>query len=281
MPLFQIQHRVDTEANWSNVNPILLNGEVGLAIKTDGSFGFKFGNGTLNWTNLPYASGAQGIQGPQGVQGVQGPEGPAGPQGVQGEKGLQGDTPPLSNSVTSTSATAAASSAAVKSAYDQANLALQKATVADSKTISNQEKIEAVEAKTQYRLIYSTGAKDTYDAGNPYAFEDANLGNSNRVIQKDSRYVLENPFGVDTPIIVQIEVYASGKWGCAGWGLVDPASGARGVCAYGVRGQGIIIQTGSVGLLGTARSYGNSFGSSQGSVDNNLPARVHVWKVGV
>ncbi len=118
MPLFQIQHRIDTEANWTSINPVLLMGEIGLAIKEDGSYGFKFGNGTAAWTALPYASGAQGNIGPQGEEGPQGPQGPAGPQGNKGEEGPQGPQPPLSDSITSASTTTAASSKAVKSVND-------------------------------------------------------------------------------------------------------------------------------------------------------------------
>ncbi len=140
MPLFQIQHRVDTEANWTSVNPVLLKGEIGLAIKADNSFGFKFGNGELNWSNLPYASGAQGGVGPQGTEGPQGPqglEGPQGPQGIEGPQGPQGETPPLSNAINSTSTTTAASSLAVKTLNDtKASTALDNLTVDGKSTAS-------------------------------------------------------------------------------------------------------------------------------------------------
>jgi hypothetical protein len=51
----QIQFRRDTSANWSSVNPILAQGEIGVNISST-PFTFKFGNGVDNWNTLPYQS---------------------------------------------------------------------------------------------------------------------------------------------------------------------------------------------------------------------------------
>lgn len=49
----KIQIRRDTAFAWSNVNPILVQGEPGLETDTGK---FKFGNGANNWVDLPYSN---------------------------------------------------------------------------------------------------------------------------------------------------------------------------------------------------------------------------------
>ncbi len=111
MPLFQLQHRRGTEAQWSSVGSSLVLASGELAIETDTRL-FKLGDGVTVWNSLPYGgiqgftgptgfTGTQGGQGLQGLQGVSGLQGPAGigaqgvmgvtgPQGVQGLQGLAG-----------------------------------------------------------------------------------------------------------------------------------------------------------------------------------------------
>ena len=94
-----IQQRRDSAANWTSVNPILAEGEIGAEIDTHK---WKLGDGLTAWSSLPYSTGSQGIQGPEGPPGadsaVPGPQGPQGPQGedstVPGPKGDTGDTGP-------------------------------------------------------------------------------------------------------------------------------------------------------------------------------------------
>lgn len=52
-----IQHRRDTESNWTTTNPILAAGEIGF--ETD-SGQFKIGDGILVWDELDYAGGGGG-----------------------------------------------------------------------------------------------------------------------------------------------------------------------------------------------------------------------------
>ena len=47
----RIQQRRDTSNRWSEVNPILSEGEMGLETDTRKA---KMGNGIDNWNNLPY-----------------------------------------------------------------------------------------------------------------------------------------------------------------------------------------------------------------------------------
>jgi hypothetical protein len=49
----QIQLRNDTAANWSNVNPTLAQGEVGIELDTGL---MKIGNGNTDWDNLVYSA---------------------------------------------------------------------------------------------------------------------------------------------------------------------------------------------------------------------------------
>lgn len=49
----KIQLRHDTAANWTSVNPVLLEGEVGIETDTKK---FKVGDGVTNWTSLAYGN---------------------------------------------------------------------------------------------------------------------------------------------------------------------------------------------------------------------------------
>lgn len=53
----RIQHRRDTAANWTSVNPVLAAGEFG--VETD-TLKFKHGDGVTAWTALGYSGGGAG-----------------------------------------------------------------------------------------------------------------------------------------------------------------------------------------------------------------------------
>jgi hypothetical protein len=46
--------RRDTTINWTNVNPVLSYGELGIEFKTDGTKAIKVGTGNTVWNSLPY-----------------------------------------------------------------------------------------------------------------------------------------------------------------------------------------------------------------------------------
>lgn len=50
------KQKVDTKSNWSTNNPVLLSGEIG--IESDTNL-FKFGDGSTQWNDLPYASASE------------------------------------------------------------------------------------------------------------------------------------------------------------------------------------------------------------------------------
>ena len=136
MPVFKIQFRRDTEANWNATNPILLKGEMGLVTDScDQTICFKVGDGVTPWADLAAVSGPPGPRGEDGVAGASGPAGPAGPQGEAGPQGIQGlpgSQTPISDSVTSPDSGVAASSKAVMTAYDKAVSASDAATAAQT-----------------------------------------------------------------------------------------------------------------------------------------------------
>jgi Major tropism determinant N-terminal domain len=94
---WRIQFRHDTAANWTSVNPVMMEGELGLEID---SGKFKLGNGMQAWNDLEYASG---------------PAGPAGADGADGEQGPQGD-PTTVNGYTGSSITLTAADVGALSA---------------------------------------------------------------------------------------------------------------------------------------------------------------------
>lgn len=104
-----IQMRRGTAAEWTSVNPLLAQGEIGTELDTHK---WKCGDGNLRWADLPYVTGgpgpkgdpgpagaqgpagATGAQGPAGVKGDPGAVGPSGPAGAAGATGPQGDVGP-------------------------------------------------------------------------------------------------------------------------------------------------------------------------------------------
>lgn len=93
-----------------------------------GKLAFQNPDGTFAApVDLQGPQGVQGPEGPVGPQGIPGPAGAQGPAGPQGVKGDTGATPALNNTVTSTSTTQAATANAVKTAYDKAVEAFNKA----------------------------------------------------------------------------------------------------------------------------------------------------------
>ena len=66
--LGQFQFRRDVATAWASVNPVLLDGEMGIESDTDK---FKIGDGTTPWNGLPYG----GIKGDTGATGAMGDKG--------------------------------------------------------------------------------------------------------------------------------------------------------------------------------------------------------------
>lgn len=50
-----IKQRIDTTANWTSKNPVLLKGQIGFEITSTAEFKQKVGDGTSKWSELPYS----------------------------------------------------------------------------------------------------------------------------------------------------------------------------------------------------------------------------------
>ena len=50
----RIQWKKDTSANWTQNNPVLLNGEIAIVVTNAGETRFKVGDGTSSYTALPF-----------------------------------------------------------------------------------------------------------------------------------------------------------------------------------------------------------------------------------
>lgn len=48
------QQKKDTSANWTNTNPIILDGEIIIVVTDSGEVRKKIGNGTKTYTQLPF-----------------------------------------------------------------------------------------------------------------------------------------------------------------------------------------------------------------------------------
>ena len=88
MPFIQLQFRRGTSTEWTDCNPVLAEGEMGIETDTDL---FKIGDGILDWNHLSYG-GIQGYTGPTGYTGYTGYTGHTGPTGYTGYTGYTGNT---------------------------------------------------------------------------------------------------------------------------------------------------------------------------------------------
>lgn len=57
----RIQNKYDTEQNWTTNNPVLLNGELIIVSKEDGTIGFKVGDGVKKYSELSWTTSVKNI----------------------------------------------------------------------------------------------------------------------------------------------------------------------------------------------------------------------------
>lgn len=110
--------------------------------------------------------------------------------------------------------------------------------------------------------------------GGNYALIDVNGG---AAVGLNQRIVLTNPFGINTPVIVQAEIYRDSMWAASNFVLANGYGGV-GVMASYVNGTGIVVQTGNYAISTNSNNEGTAFGAT-GNI-NSAPIRVHVWKLG-
>lgn len=90
----------------------------------------------------------------------------------------------------------------------------------------------------------------------------------------NSRYVLPNPFGNNTPVICWAEVFANGVWSNAG---CIYSGGGCGTGASYVQGVGVVIQTGGIAIITSSNNSGGGHGINTNVV--SAPCRVFVRKL--
>ena len=115
-----------------------------------------------------------------------------------------------------------------------------------------------------FTIIYPNGGTEA----NP-----ANVTNNNR-------YVETNPFsGYIVSCIA--EVLYNGEWGSSGW-YTEYSGGTRafGVSANQLDDGGIVVQTGSAGVMLRSPISGNPFGYTANDTIYTLPCRVKIFKIG-
>lgn len=129
-------------------------------------------------------------------------------------------------------------------------------------------RIDALEQRKSTCLVNATGT------GAPHETVVTQLPAN---ITVNTRYVLPNPFGNNTPVICWAEVFAGGVWAQTGFIYTSGSSGGFGAKASYVQGTGIVVQTGANRLITTSANQGGGHG---GSLDvATAPCRVFVRKL--
>ncbi|RQM78849.1 hypothetical protein EHZ47_01790 [Aeromonas jandaei] len=99
-------------------------------------------------------------------------------------------------------------------------------------------------------------------------------------VVSNTRYVLTNPFGLNTPVICFAELLLGGIWADAKFGS-DAGTGAHGYGASAMyaQGLGIILQTGRNGVSVDSAMSGGGHGST--GIISSAPCRIFVRKLEV
>lgn len=127
-------------------------------------------------------------------------------------------------------------------------------------------RVSVLEQRKSTCLVNATGT------GAPHETVAAQLPAN---IAINSRYVLPNPFGNNTPVICWAEIFANGVWSYTGFAYL---SGGYGTKATYVQGVGVVIQTGNVALMMSSQNGGGGHGTTA-AVTSPAPCRVFVHKL--
>lgn len=139
--LSRVKFKRDTSSNWTQYNPILLNGEIILVDTDNGELRAKIGDGEKRYTQLPFTDEVIRNLIPTDLADLKEDathrlvtdtekntwNNKSNFSGSYNDLTNKPSIPTVSTSVSSTSTTTAASSSAVKQAYDLANTKLSKA----------------------------------------------------------------------------------------------------------------------------------------------------------
>lgn len=96
-------------------------------------------------------------------------------------------------------------------------------------------------------------------------------------IAVNSRYVLPNPFGINTPVECWAEVFVNNKWADTGFIYDTASSGGYGAKASFVQGEGVVVQTGNLRVCTNSNYAGGGHGAV--GLISSAPCRVFVRKL--
>ncbi|MGL5582282.1 MAG: phage tail protein [Cetobacterium sp.] len=116
---------------------------------------------------------------------------------------------------------------------------------------------------------------NTKGSGHPHEFVSADIP---ATIQNNSRYVVQNPFGKNTPVMVVAEIHVNGAWCDSGFifSAFENGNGYGAKATY-KQEEGIIIQTGNSSLVATGMHSGSGLGVITGAI-YSAPCRIRVIK---
>lgn len=129
-------------------------------------------------------------------------------------------------------------------------------------------RIDALEQRKSTCLVNATGT------GAPHETVVAQLPAN---IAINSRYVLPNPFGNNTPVICWAEIFEAGVWADPGFIYSSGSQGGFGTKATFVQGAGIVVQTGNSNVSSSSANAGGGHGTPRALA--SAPCRVFVRKL--
>ena len=149
-----------------------------------------------------------------------------------------------------------------------ADLAAALATAARATAVADlAARVSVLEQRKSTCLVNATGT------GAPHETVVAQLPAN---VAINSRYVLPNPFGSNTPVECWAEVFANNKWSRTGF-IYSLNIGGYGTDASYVQGDGIVVQTGGIAVLTVSHASGSGHGIS--AAVTSAPCRVFVRKL--
>lgn len=151
--------------------------------------------------------------------------------------------------------------------------AVQNAGSADAAALATEiaelaARVSALEHRKSTCLVNASGT------GAPH---ETVVGQLPANISINTRYVIPNPFGNNTPVQCIAEVQQGGKWFAAGWIFTGASNQSYGVSAGFVQDEGVVVQTAKNYLCGNGED-GGGLGGKQ-TAATSLPCRVFVRKL--
>lgn len=137
-------------------------------------------------------------------------------------------------------------------------------------------RVAALEARKFTTLIPAT-----YPSGAPHDTHETVDAALPANVAINTRYVLANPFGINTRVHVTVELYLNGKWADPGYdGNTGTGAVSAGVSGFYVQGEGIVIQTGTKFVSAQSSLVGGGHGVTSNAGTTSAPCRVAISKWG-